>query len=512
MKEILKRIAAVLHSRRFFWFILIFFVLESAWIALSAVYPQAFDEDFHFGLIRTYSHYWLPFLSHQPPNANAYGAMFRDPSFLYHYTMSFPYRLITLFTHDQTIQVIILRFIDILLTALGLILFRRVLLKAKLSQALTNVSMLIFVLIPIVPQVAGQVNYDNLLFPLVAWTCLLAMTAIDELRAKRPSVRTLLTLLAVCIFSSIVKYEFMPIAFGVACFVVYAAHKQYGREWRQLWNRLAKSWHKQTVWTRLALAAAIVIGLGLFAQRDGFNLIKYHTLEPDCGKVLSVQACEAYGPWNASYHWHQNVLAKKAAGNPPKFEDPITYTGSWFYWLWYRLFFAINGPTHSYKNYPPLPLPAAGAMLLTFFGAIVLVLRRKIIFSDPYLAFFSVIIFLYAAALWIDGYAQYRRTDVLVLMNGRYLLPILLIMAAILGRQVASLLRRTPVLKASFATLAVLLFLQGGGVFSFIVRSDATWDWPHSAAIKANNAARDVLRPVIVPGKTSYHTFIWFFN
>src|SRR5487761_1343900 len=127
MRVFLQRFYTILNSRRFFWAILVFFVLEAAWVALSAAYPQAFDESFHFGIIKVYSHYWLPFLNSQPPNADAFGAVFRDPSYLYHYAMSFPYRLITLFVHGQTTQVIIMRFINIALAATGLVIFRRVL-------------------------------------------------------------------------------------------------------------------------------------------------------------------------------------------------------------------------------------------------------------------------------------------------------------------------------------------------------------------------------------------------
>jgi hypothetical protein len=80
MKNVMARILQFIKSPRFFKIILLFFLLEAVWITFSAAYPQAFDENFHFGLIQVYSHYWLPFLSRQPPNANAYGAVARDPS------------------------------------------------------------------------------------------------------------------------------------------------------------------------------------------------------------------------------------------------------------------------------------------------------------------------------------------------------------------------------------------------------------------------------------------------
>ena len=512
MRSILSRIHGALKSRRFFWFILVFFLLESLWIALSAAYPQAFDEDFHFGIIKLYSHHWLPFLTSQPAGADEFGAVFRDPSYLYHYLMSFPYRIVAHFAHTQMTQVIILRVINVGLAALGLILFRRVLLRVKLSQALTNVSLLLFVLIPIVPQLAGQINYDNMLFPLVAWTFLLTIRAIDELVAKRPSIRTWMILLTVCLLSSLVKYEFLPIALATVLFLVYMTFKNFKGSWRLLRQQLGHSWRAQKVWQQIILVLALVIGLGLFAQRDGINLVRYHTLEPDCRAVLNVKSCSSYSPWNASYKWHLKVVEKASSGDPFHFVNPLAYTATWFYWLWYRLFFAINGPSSGFRNYPPLPLPAIAAALISLFGVVVVFLRRKILKTNPYLLFFALVIVFYMLALWLEGYLQYRYTHVLVLMNGRYLLPILLPVAAIGGAAMAKTLRHRPTLKVLLATVAIVMFIQGGGVMTFILRSDSTWDWPNTTVVKANNAARDVLKTVVLAGTKTYSTKVWVFN
>ena len=83
------------------------FVLQAAWIALSGRYPMAFDENFHLGIIRLYAHHISPFWSGQPAGANAFGAVARDPSYLYQYLMSFPYRLVSIFTSSQTAHVLI---------------------------------------------------------------------------------------------------------------------------------------------------------------------------------------------------------------------------------------------------------------------------------------------------------------------------------------------------------------------------------------------------------------------
>lgn len=499
----------LIGSRRFFLFILLFFIFEAVWIALSAVYPQAFDEDFHFGLIQIYSHHWLPFLSSQPPHANAYGAVARDPSYLYHYLMSFPYRLIAHFVHGVIGQVILLRLINVGLFAGGLILLRRVLLRVGASPQLTNVSLLLFVLIPIAPQMAAEINYDNLLIPLVGWTCLLTFQAIDELKLRRPSVRTLLTLLSVCLLSSLVKYEFMPIFLGIVLFLLFIAYKSFRGKFHLLWPRMKQDWGRQSRRLRIFLVACVLISVTLFVQRVGVNLVRYHAISPDCAVVLSVKDCSAYSVWDHNYTQHQLVISKAQKVD----SNPVTYLGRWAYWLWYRSFFAVNGPASSFQNFPPLPLPSAAFGIIAIVGIVAIFKwHRRIFYNNPYIMFLALITALYLVALLVEGYLAYEYTDVLELMNGRYLLPILPLTAAIVGSAFSVGLRRSPRLKSAFALLAIVLFLQGGGFLTFITRSDNTWDWQNSTVVKVNNAARHIAHPVVLRGKTTYNTPLWFFN
>lgn len=511
MKNFINRSYEVLKSQRLFIAILAFFIFEAVWIALSAIYPMAFDEDFHFGLIKVYSHYWLPFLSTQPPNANAFGAVARDPSYLYHYLMSFPYRIIATFVHDQTMQVIYLRLINVALFSTGLVLFRKVLLKANLSVAFTNVSMLLFILIPITPQLAAQINYDNLLFPLVAWTCLLTFEAVDGIRNHKPNAKTLLTLLAVCLFSSLVKYAYVPIFAAAVLFLSYVAYRKYklhvGKFLADFWI----SWKNQSKIARVALILLAVLGIGMFCQRDGYNLVKYHNFTPNCSQILSIQQCSAYSVWYSEYLRHQWVVNNPGQVN---YDNPMVYLLEWFYWLGYRLFFAINGVNSSYTNYPPLPLPIFAAFIIGMSGAVaVFIWKRSIFHNNPYLAFFFVASLLYLISLLLDGYSSYRYTDTLVGMNGRYLLPVLLLVAAILGRGLSFWFKtKSSILKPALTLLVILLFLEGGGLFTFISRSDSSWDWPNSTIVKVNNVARKVTKPVIIKGSKSYSTPLWVFN
>ena len=197
-----RRIVAFLGSREFFWGVVVLLVLQALWIACSGRYPMAFDEDFHLGIIRLYAHHLSPFWSGQPAGADAYGAIARDPSYLYQWLISFPYRLITVFTNDQTIQVLILRFVNIGLFAWGLSVYRRLLLKTGASAAIVHSCLLVLVLIPVVPLLAAQINYDNLWIPLVGLTLLLTVKFEQELRQRKRVDVTVLLQIAILWCSS----------------------------------------------------------------------------------------------------------------------------------------------------------------------------------------------------------------------------------------------------------------------------------------------------------------------
>lgn len=509
MKRAYRTIYRFLQSRTFFKITLVVFLLESAIIAVSAAYPQAFDENFHFGLIRIYSHYWLPFLSSQPPHANAYGAVARDPSYLYHYLMSFPYRIIAHIFHETIGQVIAMRFIDIGLFGAGLILFRRLLLRVGMSGALTNVMLFLFILIPIVPQLAAQVSYDDLMIPLTVWAVLLTFNAIDQLRARRPSIVTFAGLLALCLITTVVKDAFLPIFGAIVVYLVVTGFKAYRHQFKQLKTQLRSSWRAQSKLMRIALVILVIVSSGLVIQRDGVNLVQYHTLQPNCSRVLSVSACKAYSPWYFNYK-NQTALANSSG---VQFMNPLLYPFDWLYWMWYRLFFAVSGPAKNFKNYPPLPLPAAAAIIVGVVGiAAVIKWHRRILKQNPYMVLLALISLFYIGALVVHGYVTYIHTNVLENMNGRYLLPVLLLVAAIIGQALSFQYTKRFRAKIILTVVVIFLFLEGGGVLTFIDRSDPSWDISNPSIVKANNAARHITKKIVISGKKTYGTNYWFFN
>jgi hypothetical protein len=258
IKSYEQRLLSLISSNRFFKAIIGLLVLESAWIALSSVYPMAFDENFHFGIIRLYASHISPFWSSQPSNANVFGAVNRDPSYLYQYLMSFAYRFLTLFTKDQNIIVIVFRFIDIALFSWGVWLYRKLLLKTGASKAIVNSALLIFVLIPVTPLLAAQINYDDLLLPVTALALIMTINYSDKLKKKDIDLTSLSWLICLLLLGSLVKYAFLPISLACTLYLLFRIKQNFGLK-TKLIKAISKSWKKLTTASRALIVVAVII-------------------------------------------------------------------------------------------------------------------------------------------------------------------------------------------------------------------------------------------------------------
>ena len=480
-----------LRSRQFFVFIVVLFVFEAVWIALSARYPMAFDEDFHLGIIQIYAHHLSPFFISQPAGADSFGAVARDPSYLYHYLMSFPWRLITALTHDFTVQVIFMRLINISFFAGSLVVFRKVMLKTKLSPALVNIALLFFVLTPLVPQVAAQINYDNLLMPLTAWSLLLTLQFVQHLETKHQiDWRLLIVLFSVCLLTSLVKYAFLPIFAAIILYVAWQLYQSRHAYQASLWQMFHKNYRRLSSSAKILLLLTLVVSSSLFIERYGVNTVRYGTPIPECNQVLSRQQCAAYGAWNRNYQFELAKVSKTDW-------NPLPFSIDWARKLGFNLMFALNGQTSGYKVGKPLLLPRLAARTIAYGSPILILVFWKKLFSNKVLRFLMFASALYLAALWLQNYEDYLHLGQQVAVQGRYLLPVLLFMYLAVGAAFGQLFKSKPDFKLALTAVALLCFIAGGGVLTFIIHSDQTWYWPNSNVIKANQGVQRVLDPII---------------
>jgi hypothetical protein len=495
MKNLAKALQALVRSRSFFVATLVLLIIESVWIALSARYPMAFDEGYHLGIIKIFAHQWSPLILHQPPGPAPFGDLTRYPSFLYHWLMSFPYRLLHIWLSDQT-TIIAMRCINIAFFAAGLVLFRELLLKTKASRGVVHVTLLFFVLVPIVPLLAGQINYDNLLMLVLPLNLLMVVRFREELLKKRLRPGLLLSTFSLALIGALIVFPYLPILTAITLYLLYLLWNFARLPRHKLWRDVRKSWRIIPRAQKIAVAALFLMSTGLFVETYGINLVQYHDITPQCGQVLSVQQCMSFGPWARNYHYAQDVAAHGRPHNYSK--NPLVFLGGWVQGMFMRSFFTINGPDgpEPYQNFRPLPLISFAAMATLCIGILLLWRFRRDIFSkDPVLIFLLFVSFAYIVALLGKNYYGYNEYGRLVAINGRYLLLVILPIMLAVGmayRQFLSVGRQALILGLVF-----LIFLQGGGAITFIVQSNAAWYWPHDAfALRLNKRAQKVIWPL----------------
>lgn len=491
----LQRLAAVFASNAFFYGVIAFFLVTSFWVAISSLYPMAFDEDFHLGLIKIYAESWSPFAITQTPEADIFGSVVTDPSYLFHYLMSFPYRALTAITHSETATVIGLRIINIALFAAALLVYRKVLSLAKVSPAITNVVLAVFVLIPVVPLLAGQINYDNLLMLIVAVVLLWTIQIRQQLRTtKQLPAKITCALILLLLFASLVKYAFLPIAVSVVLYICYEIVRAYKQN-KALSSTYVKEVRQFSWLLKGVLVVTVLVGLGLFVQRYGTNLVRYHDPVPDCAAVLNEERCSAYGPWGRDYRYSQDKAGLEIRG-------PIGYTAiDWSWGMWHRLFFTLAGPTNDYATRKPLPIPSILAIVLITFGVLLLLwFGRSILRQYPVLGLFLLVGTVYIGALWLQQYQSYVYTGRPVAINGRYLIPLLPALGAIIAVAYSKFFSRIGQveLKGAFAVVVLLLFLQGGSLVTYVVRSEPNWYWHDSFMQDANQSLQKILKPITI--------------
>lgn len=490
-----KRVTKFLRSTLFFRLTLLWFAINTGWIALSAAYPMAFDEQYHFGLIQLYTQKFTPFWSALPDNGSMFGALTRDPSYMLHYLMSFPLRLIDLFVSSEMSRVLILRFLCLFMFGTGVVLFRKLLRRIGLSKATANVSMFFFVSLPIVPLLASQINYDNLLFLLTPLCLLLLLNVIENVRSHEGlKTRELLLLGSSMMFTLLVKFSFLPIALMMFVILLYYVFRYNLLAWRKIPHDLWRQFKAIQPKIAYSLLVIFIILFGLCIERYGINIIRYKNPAPDCAKVLSVEDCMAFSPWRRNFNTRNSLVAGRLPNPDPSLSNYITR-------MWYptstnHLFFALDGPRSGYIYGDPFTLLEYSAVGVTIMGLSLFAgaypwMRKRYLFGVLFLIASG-----YVLSLLQRNFSEYQYLGYPFGIQGRYLVLFvpLIIGAAIAG--FVEVIGKATHFKPWLATSMMLLVItQGGGATTYIMRSNSDWYWQRPAILKANDNVRRIIDP-----------------
>ena len=180
---------------------------------------------------------------------------------------------------------------------------------------------------------------------------------------------------------------------------------------------------------------------------------------------------------------------------------PIAFSKEWIYGMWLRSFFAVDGPASLYETRGPFVVPADTALVLVGLGMLGVLLSGRELWrrQRPSTSLFALVSLVYIAALWLQEYRAFRHTGFPVAINGRYLLPVLILIIFITGSAVALRLNTSRGLKTGLITLTLVALSLGGGPLTYILRSSDYWYWPNSLTRTVNHAAKHVFGP-ITPG------------
>lgn len=490
--KISQKLYDLLGSKKFFFVVVGIFLISASWLALTSRYPMAFDENYHYGIIQQYANQWSPFFSNAPAGSESLGDITRYPSYVFHYLMSFPYRLVSIFTDSDTVKIIILRFMNIAMLASSLWIFKRIFEEAKISKTVGNIALFVYVLVPVVPFLGAQISYDNASIPLTALTVLLALRIITKLRDRTLDTNLILAFGVLGTLSSLVKYTYLPI-FGVAALYVLVAIIYYCRKYKlAVFAPIIKNLTALTPLKRALLIVLLILGLGLFVERYGINMIKYHTPVPDCGQILSESSCKQYGPWGRDLRLKQRRLTPTPQW---KISD---YNRIWVNTTMHEFFFAID---HNYTPKPPLAVLYKFANIMVRLGLILSLVFIWKWFKNYRLRFFAILFVSYVAVVWADNFSKFYSVHWPVAIHGRYLLPLLPLALVVIGYSLKYLLDFVPRFKLhaklSMAIMGMLFMAYGGGALTYIIRSDSTWYWQNNIVIKANTTVKKILEPVI---------------
>jgi hypothetical protein len=479
-KKTIRSLQRIIQSNKFFYFGLIIFTLGCVWVATASLYPMAFDEEFHLGLIKIYATSWLPYGIHHTADMAQYGAATADPSYLFHYVMSFPYRLLNFAGLSEQAIIIVLRLINVGLVAIALVVFRKSFLRAGLGRTTTNLSLILFMFIPVLSMLAGQINYDNLLLLIVAggvWLSVIISNAVKK-DGRLPAAATWLLIILI-LFGAAVKYAFLPIGVGFLLWIVVLIYANTTRFKHSVHSQL-RSFLKATN----ALSAKIKLGLivcgalGLFfGAHYVTNIVSYGSPIPPCDQVFDENLCTAYGPWNRDNNYVKN---RNTSFKPMSL--PAYMVVEWLPGMTNRLTFALAGKTNGFQTKLPLPITLIVFVAVAIIGLLALIwqLTRRPS-KTPYFVWFSVLLCVcYVGVLISQLYGEYVKTAQPAAINGRYLLPLLPMLGASMIYAIASMvwnIPRTTQLLVVFAVL-LLLLIGGGGVETYILQSEPKWFWP----------------------------------
>lgn len=490
LTKITTGIAGLLSSKYFLIFTIMLFALQSFWVALSFRFPMVFDELFHFKVIEIFTNHTTPLVLNQPLEYDAYSSFLFGSVSLYHYIMGFVLRFITIFTSSLFTQVIYLRVINLLLVTFGLYLYSKLFDAVGVKKIVSNVTIFIFSLVPLLSLVAATINYDNLIFMLTPAYLLLSVNTIKA-KNKRATTRNLIGVTVTGLFASLIKFSFLPLfvgAFiGLLLMLFRGHHSQLPK---YLWNGLKLQKIKFIV---IGLSAVILLS-GLFSVRYLLSIYRYGTPVPSCAVTLGVERCSA----NPVFSQEMKDQRTKDQRNVVPVQD---YVVDWVQLMGSGYTATAVNTTANKIESAASPIVYRASAIITGYLVIAITLYQfksiKELHSREWFLILSAVISLIVATFLFNAMTYY---DMHSNMNvqSRYMLPIALPVMVIGAVAVNKAMGGRRSLKLILLAGFVIVSTQGSGAALHINKSSQSWYWQKPKILKTNQFIKNITDPLYI--------------
>jgi hypothetical protein len=461
----MEKIVKTVGSKLFFWLIILAFMTQAIWVAFSFCFPLVFDESYHKGVIEIFSSQTLPFIVDQPEIYDKYGDLSHGITTLYHYLMSFPYRAVLFFGGDELALVIAIRIINVLMAALGLVVYSKLLKRSGIQNSIVNLSIMAYVAIPIVPYLAANINYDNMLFLLVALYLVFCQKLIRNSKSLWWNFSMIIIIGCV---ASLVKYTFLPLFMVSLLFVSVILIKRHRKT---LLFDLIESFKKLS--TTLAILSVLSTGLfiGLFSSFYVYNVINYGSLLPACEKTVGIERCMK------RYVVARRIRAEKTIDERPV-KSPLVYFVDWASIMIKSTVTPVSNSDDG-RIVSGSPLFATYVMLYAgiILFVIAIIIGWPMIIKNIFQLFLIISSIAMFAAVFIDGYVRHLKYHSMFGIQPRYMLPLLPAAIAIAFFIVNKKLGKRRALKITLLAIFLLLLALGGGIVSYMISGSEQWRW-----------------------------------
>lgn len=473
------RIGSFISSDRFFYFIIALTLIQALWYAFS-IKVAYYDESQHFGLISFYAQRLNPFVSHQDVGWDFLGDISRNPNYLFYYLMSLPLRAIQLFTDSRMYQVIGLRLIMIAFFTGGLVYYRRVFNRLRISKAVSHSTLLAIVLIPNIIGLAATVNYDNLVFLLFP---IILLWALQAIRSEKIDIINLARILIVGLLSIEIKYEFLVLLAPVIAYLAYDLWKKHGSS---LFSKTAAAFRKLSMLPAALIVGGLLLSVGVFIERPVQNVVRYHNITPACVRIMEESRCRQ--------NFVQNRNLDLLKDKPDNFTPWSPYDYAYLYWIPVM----TTSLTRVLGISTPPPFVEFAYYTFVILGVALIILYLREYMKAKALRFILFVVLIYSLGLFLNSYLIYVHYGLPIAMNGRYLLPVLPLFSVIALLSIARLLgEKHKNVLMGLGAVSLLFLLQGGGISSTILTMPPNSYWKNEQVIKVKDSLKYITKPLI---------------